>query len=334
MKFAGPLRAALCAALALMPVHAPAQNPFHGKAWPKTDFTAFLVDPLEFEPGGPNKDGIPAIDFPRMHPAAEEHSLDPREPVISVKIEGQLTRGYPLRYLLWHEVVNDTVGHTDIAVTYSVLVDSAVVYDRRDAEGNAMVFGVSGLLRFSNSVLFDRGTESWWQQTTGRAIVGSHAGERLTPLPARVESWDVFRLHHPDGLVMMRPEWERAYGTTPFVGYDNAGVPARYAGPLPPKGIAPLERVLRVGSHAWRLSRLMSEGRITEAGLVLTWTPGMASTHDAADIARARDIGMVRVRDAVGRDLPHDVIFAFCFAAFWPDGRWMLEGCGAAGLPC
>jgi hypothetical protein len=66
------------------------------------------------------------------------------------------------------------------------------------------------------------------------------------------------------------------------------------------------------------------EGTIREAGVIITWQPGQASPLDTPDIARGRDVGTVRVRDAQGRDLPHDVMFAFAFHAFWPDGRWML----------
>lgn len=328
------ISAASFAALLFMPGAAAALNPFHGKAWPKTDFSAFLVDPGEFIPGGPDKDGIPAIDAPTMMSASAVGELDFREPVVTIELPGETARAYPLRYLLWHEVVNDTIGATPVAVTYSALQDSVVVYDRSRADGPAFHFGVSGILRHADTVLFDRATESWWQQATGRAIVGTHAGEVLPTLPTRVESWIVFRLQHPEGLVMTRPHWDRDYGTSPFPGYDTARKPKLYAGQMPPEGIAPLDRVVRVGTRAWPLTRLIGEGRISEAGYMLSWSPGMASTLDTPRLKDARDIGMVRVRDRDGADLPYDVMFAFGFQAFWPDGTWMLGGCAGPGRPC
>lgn len=315
-----------------------AQNPFHASSWPKTDFSAVMIDPGMLYTGGPGKDGIPAINTPRMVPAAAETRLLPREPVVTVALRGEKARAYPLRYLLWHEVVNDRIGATPIAVTYGTLHDSAVVYHRRLAERAPPDFGVSGLLRHSGTLLFDRETESWWQQANGRALVGAHAGEILRPLPSWVESWDAFRTAHPDGLVLSQPvEWPRAYGTTPLPGYDSAGTPPLYVGPEPPQGIPPLSRVVRVGNRAWPLRRLMAEGRVAEAGVHLTWRPGMLSVHDNADIAQARDIGMVRAYGRDGDPVVHDVMFAFAFHALWPEGRWMTgSGCAdhAPGDPC
>jgi hypothetical protein len=65
-------------------------------------------------------------------------------------------------------------------------------------------------------------------------------------------------------------------------------------------------------------------GEIREAGVVISWASGQASALDAEEIGQGRDVGTIRVRDADGRDLVHDVMFAFAFHAFWPEGTWML----------
>ena len=52
---------------------------------------------------------------------------------------------------------------------------------------------------------------------------------------------------------------------------------------------------------------------------------GQASALDSSAIAKGRDVGTVRVRDAQGQDVVYDVLFAFAFHAFWPDGTWMLN---------
>ena len=87
-----------------------------------------------------------------------------------------------------------------------------------------------------------------------------------------------------------------------------------------------LMRVVRVGDRAWTFSRLREAGQLTEAGVTITWEAGQASALDAGQVAQGRDVGNVRVRDAQGRDVPHDVLFAFAFHVFWPEGEWMLGG--------
>ncbi|MBC7157007.1 MAG: DUF3179 domain-containing protein, partial [Rhodobacteraceae bacterium] len=120
------------------------------------------------------------------------------------------------------------------------------------------------------------------------------------------------------------PAWQRHYGSNPYVSYDSARRPFLYDGELPPHGINPMMRVVRVGDRAWTYERLRAEGEVAEAGVRISWTAGQASALDAGTIAGGRDVGTVRVRDEAGRDLPHDVLFAFAFHAFWPDGTWML----------
>jgi hypothetical protein len=203
------------------------------------------------------------------------------------------------------------------------LCNSALTFDRR-VGGRVLTFGVSGKLRHSDMVMYDRETESWWQQALGVGIVGEHMGTELKVLPTWIESWERFRERNPGGLVMARPEWPRAYGLNPYVGYDGARRPFLYSGEDPPHGIPPLARVVRVGDRAWPLERLAEEGEIAEAGVTLIWARGAASALDTGRIGDGRDIGQVRVRDDAGHDLPHDVMFAFAFDAFWPDGRWML----------
>ena len=200
-----------------------------------------------------------------------------------------------------------------------------MVFDRRTAQGT-LSFGVSGKLRNSDMVMYDRQTESWWQQATANAIVGDLTGTELTQLPSVMESWDQFRARHPDGLVMKEPEFRRRYGANPYAGYDSASRPFLYNGENPPHGIPPLERVVRVGERAWPLTRVREEGGVNEAGVTVSWESGQASALDAGTVSGGRDVGTVRVRDGQGRDVPHDVLFAFAFHAFWPDGTWMLGG--------
>ncbi|MDP5215727.1 DUF3179 domain-containing protein [Ruegeria sp. 2205SS24-7] len=292
--------------------------------WPDTDFSrSSVANWAEIQSGGPPKDGIPALSNPSFLRAFDETRLGRREPVITVEIDGAEPRTYPIRYLIWHEIVNDSIGGIPIAVTYCPLCNSGMTFDRRTAAGT-LSFGVSGKLRHSDMVMYDRETQSWWQQAIGEAIVGDLTGTTLTALPAWMESWEEFRTRNPDGLVMNEPAHRRDYGRNPYRGYDSSARPFLYSGENPPHGIHPLARVIRVGNSAWPLERLRAEREIAENGVTLIWRAGQASALDKTRIAKGRDVGTVRVRDASGRDLAHDVMFAFAFHAFWPDGTWRL----------
>jgi len=294
------------------------------REFPLADFSRLSVDPAEILSGGPPRDGIPALDDPPMIPARHEARLDGREPVLVHAPAGAPATAWPLRYLTWHEIVNATVAGVPVAVTYCPLCNTGMVFDRRH-RGQVLGFGVSGRLRHSDMIMYDRQTESWWQQATAEAIAGTFAGDRLVMLPAWMDSWDGFRAEFPDGLVMDRPAWARPYGANPYVGYDSAPRPFLYRGEMPPHGIHPLARVVRVGNRAWPLERLRAHGRLAEAGLVLSWVEGQASAMDTREIAQGREVGSVRVRDGAGRDVVHDLPFAFAFHAFHPDGVWMLD---------
>lgn len=321
--------AILATALLLGPVPGQANDvPSTWKsAWPKTDFTKIAVDPGEIFSGGVPKDRIPALTDPAMGPVAEKAELEDREPVMSVAIEGHPARAYPLRYLIWHEIVNDRIGDVPVAVTFCPLCNSGLVFDRRlpSVEGHIeLEFGVSGMLRFSDMIMYDRFSESWWQQFTGKAIAGMMTGAELAPLPTLMESWGEFRKRNPDGLVMAEPTGHRRpYGINPYEGYDT-GIPFLYKGEPPPHHIYPLERVVRVGDRAWPLPRLRDAGRLEEAGVVLTWTPGQASALSTSNIAEGIDVGTVTVTKPDGSAVIHEVVFAFAFHAFTPDGIWML----------
>ncbi len=321
MRPARPL-IALAAALAFAGAAVAAPNHWQ-RAWPDTDFSRTSVSFDEIVAGGPPKDGIPAIDDPAFHRAAEEDRIDDREPVMTLEFDGAEPRAYPIRYLMWHEIVNDTVADRPVAVTFCPLCNTGMVFNRV-VGGEERVFGVSGLLRHSVMIMFDRETESWWQQGTGEGIVGEHTGDRLELLPAWMESWQEFRARNPDGLVMAEPDWPRSYGDNPYRNYDTAQQPFLFDGDDPPHGLDPMARVIRVVERAWPMERVRDAGEITEAGVTITWTEGQASALDTGRIGEGREVGTVRVRDAEGNDLPHDIPFAFAFNAFHPDGEWML----------
>ncbi|MFN2469163.1 MAG: DUF3179 domain-containing (seleno)protein, partial [Gaiellaceae bacterium] len=101
-----------------------AASSFASEGW-ETDFSRRSVPLAEFESGGPPKDGIPAIDEPKLVGIAEaERWLDGREPVIALTVAGE-TRAYPIQILTWHEIVNDEIGGVPVAVTFCPLCNTA-----------------------------------------------------------------------------------------------------------------------------------------------------------------------------------------------------------------
>jgi len=325
-RFSAALVFGLLALAATVLFHGGASGQGFSRAqWPKTDFSRTSIDLGEIRSGGPGKDGISAIDAPRfisVEEALKGKRYAPEEAVLGLEIDGDF-RAYPLQILMWHEIVNDTVGGAPVSVTYCPLCNSAVVFDQRVA-GRILDFGTTGNLRKSDMVMYDRQTESWWQQFLGEGIVGELTGTKLTMLPARVESFERFAARAPDGKVLIPTgDVGRPYGVNPYVGYDTAPRLFLYDGEFP-KGIAPLAYVLAVGNEAWSLDLLRREKRIEKDDLVITWEAGQASALDREEIFRGRDIGNVVVQRKTPTglvDAVHDLTFAFVFHAFIKDGK-------------
>lgn len=293
------------------------------REFPLNGFQKASVPIDEIISGGPPRDGIPAIDTPKFETVAQQLStLAPNEPVISLIKNGE-AKAYPLRILMWHEIANDTIGGLPVAVTYCPLCNSAIVFERR-VGGQVTTLGVSGKLRNSDMIMYDRLTENWWQQFTGEAIVGPRTGEKLKIVPSRLESFERFAKRAPNGQVLVpnNPN-ARRYGANPYVNYDSSARPFLYRGSMP-EGIAPMERVVRIDGTAWSLPLLRAQRRIVEGDLVLTWEPGQTSAVDTGRIVDGRDVGNVLVQRQTANglvDVAYEVTFAFVFHAFEPGGR-------------
>jgi hypothetical protein len=311
--------------MAVMPAAA-SPEAWKAEGWNRTDFSRTSVPWSDILSGGPPKDGIPAIDDPKFEAVPSIADLAPHEPVIGLDVGGD-ARAYPLRVLIWHEIVNDTVGGKPVTVTYCPLCNSAVVFER-SVNGQVLDFGTTGKLRHSDLVMYDRQTESWWQQFTGEAIVGEMLGRVLKLVPARLESFADFKSRHPQGKVLVPGNpGLRDYGRNPYAGYDSSIKPFLYAGDLP-EGIDPMARVV-VAKPPSRppvivaLTHLRDKGILTIGSLAFSWRAGQASAVDATDIAHGRDVGTVEVHDTADpagpRLIPYDVTFAFAAHAFHPD---------------
>lgn len=283
----------------LMYCPAPSANPLNdllAREWPRTDFKRSIVDLDEIRMGGPQKDGIPAIDRPRfVSSATAANWISAREPVIALTL-GEEARAYPVQVLIWHEIVNDTIGDTPVAVTFCPLCNAAIAFDR-SVGGRVLDFGTTGKLRHSDLIMYDRQTESWWQQFTGTAIVGEYVGHQLTTLPASIIAFEDFRDAFPHGEVLSRDTGhERDYGRNPYRGYDRVGErPFLFRGQPDPR-LPALARVLGlvVGDRAmaYALSALPAasplNAQIEDTPIVVFSKGGSQAPLDAERIRSSR----------------------------------------------
>jgi hypothetical protein len=182
-------------------------------------------------------------------------------------------------------------------------------------DGTERRFGNTGSLRYSDMVMYDRATESWWQQATGRAIIGSLSGAALEFLPSQVLSLDAFEAAYPEGVVLSRDTGhQRPYGDNPFLGYGDADErPSRFDGAIDGR-LSPKERVVAVGGPeseaiAFSYFDLAASGVAAETfegrPIVALWAPGTAASFDGPVVGLGDDIGSAGVFSPVldGREL-------------------------------
>ena len=230
--------------------------------------------------------------------------IDSLEPVIAFELNGD-ARAYPLQILIWHEIVNDTVGGVPVVVTFCPLCNSAIAFDRR-VDGVLYDFGVSGNLRNSDLIMYDRQTHSWWQQFTGQGIVGELTGKMLRFLSAPIISWEDFKSANPEGKVLSRDTgFSRSYGRNPYAGYDRVdNTPILFYGDLDGR-LLPKERVaaVTIGDEdaAFPFS-ILEEERVVNytlngQDLVVFFTPGTRSALDRSVFERSKEIGATGVFD-------------------------------------
>jgi hypothetical protein len=308
------------------------------RVWDKTDFCTYEDGVFEeIISGGVPRDGIPPIDNPAFESIeAASAWLQPQSPVIALAI-GDTARAYPLAILTRHEIVNDTFGDQPVAVTFCPLCNGAIVYDRR-VDGQTLRLGVSGLLRYSDLIMWDDLTQSWWQQLTGTGIVGTYTGTQLTVLPSQVVGFGAFVDQYPDGEVLA--PGDRSYGSNPYVGYDSDSDPFLFLG-QPDDRLFPTERVLAgiVGGEPIAYpfpvlaEAIVINDTVGGVDVVALWQPGATSALDQSSIDDSRDVGMAALfaRDLDGQTLTFSVDADGAIHDDQTDSAWNVFGTAVEG---
>ncbi|MFO0872908.1 MAG: DUF3179 domain-containing (seleno)protein [Phycisphaerales bacterium] len=271
--------------------------------------------------------------------------------VMGVVIGGE-ARAYPLPIMNAHEVCNDTLGGVPIAVTYSPLCDSVVVFDRRIGAGAAARppdapstpspqhiarFAATGLLLDSNLVMEDLdepgtlldGVRGLWSQLGARAISGPAARDdatlRIVP-DVQLVTWSLWRARHPQTTVIRRdPESIRRMKQIDYSRYFDGGkllfpVQGRFGAPgsAPPTGsptMMPVTVVTIDGErHGYRTDDLFARNSKVSGGLVMEANGVAQRQINAVTIAFELD----RPTDTVWVDAPPEtVILHMRWFAWW-----------------
>jgi hypothetical protein len=270
---------------------------------------------------GMPKDGLAALVEPAVWSTAEADAagrgrskvLVASDLVIGLEIAGQ-ARAYPLRILVWHEIVNDTLAGVPVLVTYNPLCDSAVVC-RRVVNGRPVSFGVSGLLYNSNLVMYDRESPdaSLWSQLQFRAIAGpaAAAGLALDVLPMTVTTWDEWRRLQPGTTVLAPdPRMAEQYRRDPYTSYFGSDELRFPVSPAPDRRLPNKTPVVAVRvEDAWHAFPFPVI--VERSGAAGRWHARVGAT-ELVFVVRRDHPAVVTVATTHGQILP--TVYAFWFA--------------------
>jgi len=277
-----------------------------------------IIPTSEMLSGGPPRDGIPAIDKPRFSRAAAANFLSRDDLVVSVTV-GDRTRAYPLRILVWHEIVNDELDGQPIAVTYCPLCGTAMVFNRQ-VGGRTLSFGVSGLLHNSDVLMYDRQTESLWSQLAMKSVSGPQVNTTLEWMPSEHLTWDAWKARYPRGEVLSTHVGaQRNYSSMPYASYEQSPE-TMFPVPIHRTDLPRKEWVIGIivdgAARAYPLRSLPGNqtvrDQVNKVAIEIEFDP-------------ASQLAVVRRREN-GEVLPNVKVYWFAWQAFYPQtGLWSAE---------
>ncbi len=175
------------------------------------------IDLSELLSGGPPKDGIPSLDKPRFD-SQESTPFSDDELILGVIINGE-AKAYPYGILNWHEIVNDTIGGLPVTITYCPLCDTGITFERV-VNGRTTTFGVSGKLYQSCLVMYDRLTDSLWNQPWGTGVLGEETNSVLRRIPTYKTTLGAWLKGHPASKILStKTGYSRRYFRYPYGSY-------------------------------------------------------------------------------------------------------------------
>lgn len=279
----------------------------------KTDTTQRIIPLSELQVVLP-RNSFPTIDFPTFTGRKEGlQNFYEKEPVIAVAIKGN-AKAYPLNMLTTHEISNDTLSGVPILATYCPLCNASVVYNRQIKQNGTthlLHFEVSGMLRKSDMVMADKKTESWWQQLSGKALVGDYAGSVLEMIPSQVITVQEFFDRYPQGQILSTDtKQQERYGKNPYSSYDKeSGRPMNsfFNHDSIDNRLPPMQRVVDVQIaekyKAYPLPTVAAKKVLHDQfqgkDIVLFYRPSAISVLDKSVIRNSRTVGTVTALNPV-----------------------------------
>jgi len=286
------------------------------------DLSRASINPKQILSGGPDRDGIPAIDHPEFIPVKEVDYLRDKDIVIGL-VRGNIAHAYPTRILIWHEIVNDVIANDAVAITYCPLCGTAMVFDRT-IDGKTRTFGVSGLLYQSDVLMYDRESESLWSQLARQAVSGPAVGQKLNWLPSQYMTWKAWHRKYPDSLVLsLNTGYRRNYQAEAYASYfasDNTMFPVPYSRTELAKKAWVLGIIVNGKAKAYAIDDLSAKHRHGEN--VISDTINRTTLTVRYDAAKKSP----HVTGPDGKTIPAVITFWFAWQAFYPDTQlWKPE---------
>ncbi len=184
------------------------------------DLSTHSIPLNQIVPGGPGKDGIPALLNPLFVRAKDAEFLTEEDRILGLA-RGAEAKAYPIKILNWHEIVNDRIEGKPVVVTYCPLCGTGIGFNPV-VQGKPYTFGVSGLLYQSDLLMYDHQTDSLWSQLAMEAVAGPSTGTKLTPVFLEHTTWGEWRVEHPRTLVLSTNTGHfRNYSRDPYLGYPQ-----------------------------------------------------------------------------------------------------------------
>jgi len=306
---------------------------YHTFGW-ETNWKKHSINYDELLSGGPSRDGIPPIDSPKFETIKQASIwIKDNEPLIFVKIKNQ-TKAYPLQVLIWHEIVNDTLLNKKISVTFCPLCNASIVFDR-NINGKIYDFGTSGLLRHSDLVMYDRQTESLWQQFTGNAIVGDMLGIELKQINSSIVSFKDIKQNYPNTLILSKDTgYSRDYGRNPYSGYDDINQSPFMLKKATDPRLEPMRRVATVSldnknkAYSYKIvkNKKVVNDKFEEKKLVLFYKDKIVSALDKSQISKSKDVGSVVIYSRVLDGKTYDFYYKNGFYDKQTNSKWNIFG--------
>jgi hypothetical protein len=128
-----------------------------------------------------------------------ENLLSDSSIVVAVHYQGK-AKAYPIRFILYHHQVRDTIAGKPIMVTYCNVCRTGRVFEPI-VKGKIENFRLVGMDHF-NAMFEDETTKSWWRQATGEAVTGSLKGNSLAEVESNQFTLNKFFSLYPYGEVM------------------------------------------------------------------------------------------------------------------------------------